>query len=159
MADERDESAPEDVDAAFARIVAGWDADGPDEPGATDEPGVGPRPDAPLVIPVWRGDTGSSVTDLLAGGAAEEPDDVAPDEEFTPPDPAPLPPLTDRLFWGALGGLVLGPLLLLYLSLARPGWGSWSTALAILLTVAGFVCLVVRQPAHRSDDPDRGAVV
>lgn len=168
MAEDRDRPQPDDdVDAAFARIVSGWDEDGPEEPrlppapapddAVTEAPSTGRDTSEPVIIPVWRGDTGATVSDLLrddmSGGAGGE------DEEFTPPTPEPLPPMSDRLFWGALGGLVLGPLLLLYLALARPWWSSWATAVAIVLTIIGFACLVMRQPTHRGDDPDRGARV
>ncbi|GAB3111184.1 hypothetical protein GCM10027055_11330 [Janibacter alkaliphilus] len=182
------ERSDAEVDAAFAEIVAGWDQGpaGPDEvredptrpPGegtagasadsASDpwsappegdprEAGGSPPRDEPTVIPVWRGGTGGSVTDLLHDDAAEPPDD---DEvPFEPPPTQPLPPFADRLFWGALGGLVLGPALLLVLAVLQPGWGGWAPAVGIGLAVGGFVCLVLRQPSTRDDDPDQGARV
>lgn len=164
-----------EIDAAFAEIVARWDTTSPDgEPVVApeaEEPPDSPAADAAtdtgpaaaVVIPVWRGGTGGSVTDLLADGddssGDDDGDEVTPDEEFTPPTPQPLPPLSDRLFWGALGGLVAGPALLILLAVLRPGWGGWVTGLGLALTLGGFACLVMRQPAHREDDPDQGARV
>lgn len=182
------ERSDAEVDAAFAEIVAGWDhgSAGPGEvredptrpPAPTGEPSLtgessdgrparGGSPDesspgaqddreAPTVIPVWRGGTGGSVTDLLHDDVVEPPDDGAP---FEPPPTQPLPPFADRLFWGALGGLVLGPALLLVLAVLQPGWGGWAPAVGVGLAVGGFVCLVLRQPATRDDDPDQGARV
>ena len=59
----------------------------------------------------------------------------------------------------ALLGLVLGPLMLVWLVVARPSVGGWATAVAIGLVVGGFVCLVLRQPGSRDDDPTNGARV
>ncbi len=120
------------------------------------------RPAAPRhhdeerIVP-WRTDPSNSVADALLGADAH-PGFADEDEGFTPAPPAPLPPLSDRLFWCALAGLVLGPLGLLWLVLTRSG-GFWSTALVISLTIGGFTALVLRQPTDRGDDPDNGARV
>lgn len=121
-------------------------------------PGREPRPREdwfPEPVP-WRTDPTHSVADALLGNDPLPDDD---DEEgFTPPPPAPLPPLGDRLFWGAVAGLVLGPLWLLWIVFTRSG-GFWSGALSIGLVVGGFACLVLRQPTDRADGPDDGARV
>lgn len=209
---ERQHPDEEDVDAAFASIIARWDDELPPEqtpaheldPGAaepphrhdaphtddaphadaphhdaphrpTDAPPPGDRPHHQSTADVhdalprreppatadevpWRVDPTHSVADALLG-ADDDPGTADEGEGFTPPPPAPLPPGTDRLFWGALGGLVLGPLLLVWLVVARPSVGGWATALAIALTVGGFACLVLRQPGDRDDDPTNGARV
>ena len=50
--------------------------------------------------------------------------------------------------------LVSGPLLFLYLLLFnRDGNGWWMTC-ALLISIAGFVLLVLRQPLDRDDDDD-----
>ena len=48
---------------------------------------------------------------------------------------------------------------LLWLAIARPDVGRWATVLVVGLLVGGFVCVVVRQPRDRDDDPSNGAVV
>lgn len=113
--------------------------------------------DEPEPVP-WRTDPTNSVADALLGdddGFLGEGDD---EEGFTPPPPAPLPPLGDRLFWGAVAGLVLGPLGLLWILLTRSG-GFWPTTISIALIIGGFTCLVLRQPTDRGYDPDNGARV
>lgn len=86
----------------------------------------------------------------------EDPDD----ETFTPPPPQPLPAfLGDWPFYLALGGLVLGPLLLVLLVMFAPTERHlmW---VAAALTIAGFLTLVMRQPHDRDpDDTDDGARV
>lgn len=185
---ERQHPDERDVDAIFESIVARWDEDadeaptdggGPapaaapdlprrqstgdvrlpapddgDEPDRTSE--RGPAPSAPEPVP-WRTDPTNSVADALLGDD-DLPGDADDDEGFTPPPTAPLPPLSDRLFWGALLGLVLGPLGLLWLVLTRTG-GWWPTAIATGLVIGGFTCLVLRQPTDRGHDPDQGARV
>lgn len=105
----------------------------------------------------WRVDPTNSVADLL--GEPEHPGTAEDDEGFTPPPTRPLPPLSDRLFWGALIGLVAGPLGLVWLVFVRPEAGFLAKAVVFGLILGGFTCLVLRQPTHRGDDPDDGARV
>lgn len=81
------------------------------------------------------------------------------EEHFVPPAPEPLP-VGDLHFWGILVGLVGGPLLLVLSGvfgvLDTTPW-AW---IGILVSVAGFVLLVLRQPRDRDlDDPSGGARV
>ncbi len=178
---ERQHPDERDVDAIFESIVARWD-DPPAAGPTTDHPEPGPAtsrpqstgdvhlpssaaaepedptPSAPEPEPVpWRTDPTNSVADALLGND-DAPGEGDEDEGYSPPPPAPLPPTTDRLFWGAVLGLVLGPLGLLWIALARPG-GFWPKAIVIGLIIGGFVCLYLRQPNDRGYDPDQGARV
>lgn len=179
---ERQHPDERDVDAIFESMVARWDdppaADPHDDPPAAGP--VAPRrqttgdvhlpsprakgPDAddepPAAVPEpvpWRTDPTHSVADALLGND-DHPGLADDDEGFTPPAPAPLPPASDRLFWGALIGLALGPLGLIWIAIVRPG-GFWPKAIVIALIVGGFACLVLRQPHDRGYDPDQGARV
>lgn len=155
---------PDPTAPAGPQTTGGVDRPSPPGRPATGQPPGderGPRPasgpeDEQPVVP-WRTDPTSSVADALLGtddhpGAADE------DEGFTPPPPAPLPPATDRLFWGALGGLVLGMLGLVWMVLVRPD-AFWPKVLVLGLIFGGFLCLVLRQPTNRGHDPDQGARV
>lgn len=123
-------------------------------------PGRGGRPrDEELPEPVpWRTDPTNSVADALLGNDDGFLGDGDDEEGFTPPPPAPLPPWGDRLFWGAVVGLVLGPLGLLWIVLTGSS-GFWSTMIVIALILGGFACIVLRQPTDRGYDPDDGARV
>lgn len=155
----------EDVDAAFARIIAGWedvatlpDRDGPTGASPAGSPtsagpvaGTGapvPLPPAPVEPAAPTGPTG--------------PRDFAPapeaEEGYVPPDPPPLPrgDLLTALPWVAV---VVGPLILVLAGLfwrsASPLW----LGLAVVCFVGGFVALVMRLPLHHDDEDDDGAVV
>ncbi len=154
-----------DVDAAFADIVARWD-DPPPRSSVNPPWQLRPGPSTPLPPPApepppvpWRTDPTGSVADALMSDEPLFPQAGDDEEGFVPGPTAPLPPLTDRLFWGALGGLVAGPLLLLWFAVLRPGSDGLWTLGAIALTVGGFLCLVLRQPSRRDDDPENGARV
>lgn len=121
----------------------------PEQPRPADDPepvegadSAVPQQDPLANLPVqWRAPTSDTESLLDAN------------DEYEPPPPAPLP-AGDLSFWGALAGLVAGPLWLLYLVFfdryARTIW--W--VLACLLFVAGFALLVLRQPRSRDDDWD-----
>lgn len=123
-------------------------AGAPDEtdgagPGQPTEPGPDRAPEPTATDPLaglpsqWRMPTGESILDEEDG--------------FVPPPPRPLP-AGDLNFYGAIGGLVGGPLWLLYLFFfdryARPVW--WLLACAVF--VGGLVLLILRQPEKRDDD-------
>lgn len=89
------------------------------------------------------------------------PEDNEDDEEFVPPAPRSLP-AGDLGFWGALIGLVGGPLLLLLIAVFGDGGERFWLMVAIAMTFCGFALLVLRLPARKDpedDDPDDGAVV
>jgi hypothetical protein len=125
------------------------------EPGAR-PPWVNPSPlDVVLPASSWR------VSPPPAGAAPAsrraEPDDA--DDHYEPP-PVTLPPQEDLHFWGAVVGLVGGPLLLLYVALARPFHSDRWFAAGVVLSLVGFGLLVLRQPRHRDPtDGDDGARV
>ncbi len=171
-----------DVDERFASIVAAWDGalpsaddpevdetptardtappqDDPDEPAAstpappaTRPPWVNPPVDVVVPASAWR--AAEPTPEPAAEATAEEPDD---DEHYDPPA-VELPPQEDLHFWGAVVGLVAGPLCLLYVALARPFHSTRWFVAGLVLSLAGFALLVLRQPRHR-DDSDDGARV
>lgn len=158
----------EDLDAAFAAIIAGWD-DIPsldDPPAAQDSGGGAAAPDrVEPDRPSARGEgQHRRATDDVPPLPAYGPRDWSPAEEedddrYHPPEPPPLPrgDLVGRLAWG---GVLLGPAFLLIAGVAwRDAPRLW-LALAVLAFVGGFVTLVLRLPADRDDtDGDDGAVV
>lgn len=126
----------------------------------TDAPGADPAPVDPapvdsapptiLSIPVWRGATGPSLLD-------DAPDD--PDDDFVPA-PVNLPPSEDLHYWGSVIGLVLGPILVLYVAIAKPFYSTWWLLAGLGLCVGGFVLLVLRSPRTGDhEDDDSGARV
>lgn len=116
------------------------------EPAAPSSPPPG-EPDEDAPQPAAAGESG-----WRSYEAVDDPDD----EHYVPPPPKPLP-RHDPTFYGALVGMVLGPLLLLYLVLFDQDAGTlWVTA-SIVLTLGGFALLVLRQPRRRSYDGDDGA--
>jgi hypothetical protein len=116
-----------------------------------------PPPVRPFVV--WRGaEPDPEDEDHTPPELVDLP--VDDDEHFQPGPLQPLPPQEDLQFWGIIVGLVGGPLLLLWLVLFRPNVSDWWTLGALLLTIGGFVLLVMRQPHSRDeDDPDNGARV
>jgi hypothetical protein len=175
---------PDDVDAAFASIVADWAADGaprwPDEDAgspapqarsddgpssgpATATPPRGPRP-SPSVPDAPRPDaSGPAVRptiDPAAGGHRRHTPPTPPeDEHYVPPEPPPLP----RLGLSSLLGLAL--LVVGVVLLAVPGLLGGPVGLGIvpglLAMTAGLGWLVFGLRRHRDpeDGPDGGAVL
>lgn len=179
----------DEVDDLFADIIAHWDGHAPQAPAPPDglitipdEPAVPPEreqwegPPPALPLPPDAAATSPDNTAPRRGGATPPPDVPTPpdvtdgwrsyspaeenDEGFVPADPAPLPrPTSDWTFWGALLGLVGGPIFLLYRVFLHPDDGKLPIALAIAVFIAGFVLLVLRSPVSRDADGDDGAVV
>lgn len=146
---------PEEVDKAFADIVARLDdAPGPPPSPVDDEGGDAP-PAAPRPVP-WRVDPTGSVAKALL---SDDEELFGAEEGFEPAAPAALPPASDRTFWVALVGLVLGPVLLLVALLGRDSLSSWWGWCGLALLVAGFGALVARLPRDRVDPGDNGARV
>lgn len=71
------------------------------------------------------------------------------EDHFEPPA-VQLPPGEDLGYWGALLGLIGGPLLLLWVVVTKPFYGGWWTLGAILMFFGGFALLVMRDP-HDGD--------
>ena len=126
--------------------------DGAAEPPAPPSPWVVPAP-LDVVVPAsaWRA-AESRDPDADAVGGADDAGE-AEDEHFEPPEVV-LPPQEDLHFWGAVIGLVAGPLMLLYVVFARPFHSTRWFVAAVVVSLIGFALLVLRQPAHR--DPTSG---
>ncbi len=136
-----------------------------DPPAAPERPPwVNPSP-LEIVLPAstWRApttptDPGAPPAGGTAGTAGDD-DAGDPGDHFEPP-PVSLPPQEDLHFWGAVAGLVAGPLLLLYVAMARPFHSDRWFLGGVLLSLTGFGLLVLRQPRHRDPtDGDDGARV
>lgn len=124
---------------------------------------IGEAADQDAVIPGVNPPLTSIVITGERWRAASEPNPetaASRDEDHFEPPPVELPPQEDLHFWGAVAGLVAGPVLLLYVVIARPFHGGWWLTAALVLTLAGFGLLILRSPTHRDPfDPDDGARV
>jgi hypothetical protein len=121
-------------------------------PVAPRAPWVNPSP-LDLVVPAsaWRA---AEPSDPEAQAAAEQAEAaLTEDEHFEPPEVV-LPPQEDLGFWGAVIGLVAGPLMLLYVVFARPFHSTRWFVAAVVVSLVGFALLILRQPKHR--DPTSG---
>src|SRR6476661_3786829 len=155
--------AEKDVDEQFAAIMAHWDdvALGAD-PYGDPQPDLAPDPTAepsegktPNDAPIARAPEIRRIRDVADVDDVVESWDVEADEpHYTPPPPAPLPPSEDKHFWLMIISLVAGPLLFLYLLLFNRDGNGWWMVFALLVSIAGFVLLVLRQPLDRDDDDD-----
>ena len=174
-----------EIDAAFASIVAHWDDPTPeplDDRAADDAKGdaadlTAPAPLAPAPLPPAYpatahvaapvGDAPDATTDHFS--AAEDADEERlfgwrghtppPEDEHYQPPPPNLPPVHDATYWLAVAGMTLGPLLVIWAAMVSrnpdPGW--WVLT-GIVLTVAGFGLMVLRGSGERDPD-DNGAQV
>lgn len=163
----------DDVEAAFADIIANWHRTaGYDEPRRSP---LGEPTEAPAST-----DATAAPGDDLAGEQSHRPRTVEevfgsaapaewrswtpsaePEADFIPPEPGALPRY-DLGFWGALAGVVGGPLTLVLLTVFAPGVDRFWFFMAIAATFAGFALLVARLPARggREEESDGdGAVV
>ncbi len=187
MTDRPGEMDERDVDERFASIVAAWEGPRPDagpvpaDEDPTDEapareapadddqqvqddeahgarpPWVNPSP-LDIVVPAssWRVAEPPETDDAPEAEAASGADEDD-DEHFEPPT-VQLPPQEDLHFWGAVLGLVAGPLCLLYVAMARPFHSTRWFIAGLVLSLGGFALLVLRQPRDR-DETDDGARV
>jgi hypothetical protein len=173
-----------DVDAAWAQIVAGYDAhiDATATPWPASEnlPADPPpaRPDgtqatdtaapAPTRRPSATGFSGVSVTrryddepsllDGLDTFGNDLPDEATDDEGYTPPPPPPLPRISKYAVFGLLG-IVAGFVLFLFPDLI-PVDTAVVTVFGFLAILAGFITLISRLRNTDEDrGPDDGAVV
>lgn len=108
----------------------------------------------------WRmRDDAPSLPNLNTNRPLEDPPELEDDDDFVPPEPTPLDS-DDPATIVMLGCLVLGPLWLLYLLFFDRNAATLWWSLAALITAAGFVMAVARQPKSRDeDDDDDGARV
>ena len=128
----------------------GPDAVQPPKPGLPGSPWITPLPLDVVVPPsVWRAAASPDPATEAEAAAAE----AALDEHFEPPEVV-LPPQEDLHFWGAVIGLVAGPLMLLYVVFVRPFHSTRWFVASVLVFLIGFGLLVLRQPRDR--DPDSG---
>lgn len=147
-----DEPRPDDEDAAWERLVAGFDTP-PEDPVArwpvSEDVDAGATPPSPIS----RALEPEPVDDI--------PDPVEWDEgHYVPPPPPPIPvahPVTLWAWVALLGGIVIliGSQLISYeLTPAK-------SLIAVLMVVGGFVTLVARMRDSPPTDsgPDDGAVV
>ncbi|MBP6997750.1 MAG: hypothetical protein KBB39_16575 [Phycicoccus sp.] len=148
-----------EVDERFADIVEQWrtrdEPSGEVEPAPTEAdvspPTAAEPPDLVISVdPAWRRPADRPTWDEILD--AEEA------QGFTPP-PVELPPGEDLHYWGAVIGLVAGPLLVLWVAFGGPASSGWWLLAGIGLTVAGFALLVLRMPTHRDPGDDDGARV
>ncbi len=147
-----DATAPERHPAADRAQDDTTDAGEPaPQPPLPRSPWVNPSPLDVVVPPsAWRTAEPADPTTEAAATAAEA---ALEDEHFEPPEVV-LPPQEDLHFWGAVIGLVAGPLMLLYVVFARPFHSTRWFVIAIVVSLVGFGLLILRQPRHR--DPTSG---
>lgn len=134
------------TDASSATEVE-TDAAEPAAPASPRSPWVNPSP-LDLVVPAsaWRAAE-------PADPGAEAAEAALQHDHYEPPEVV-LPPQEDLHFWGAVIGLVAGPLMLLYVVFARPFHSTRWFVAAVVVSLVGFALLVLRQPQHR--DPTSG---
>ena len=153
---------PKDPTAAADEPAAPDDPDAARDPQANAGPASVTRPawvnPSPLdvVLPAssWR-TTPPADDDTRAAASAAEAE--LEEEHFEPPDVT-LPPQEDLHFWGAVIGLVAGPLMLLYVVFARPFHSTRWFMASVAVSLVGFGLLILRQPKNRDDrDSDDGA--
>ena len=115
-------------------------------------PWVNPSP-LDVVVPAsaWRA---AEPADPGTRAAAEEAEKALTEEEHFEPPEVVLPPQEDLHFWGAVIGLVAGPLMLLWVVFARPSHTTRWFVVSVVVSLVGFGLLVLRQPKHR--DPTSG---
>ena len=122
----------------------------PDAPPAAGGTGHLELPIAPTTSHAWRGSTPrrDDADDLL--------EEVDPDDDhFVPPSEIDLPSAeTDPMFWAIVGGLVGGPLLLLYVLFFDRDGSGWWVVTALAMVVVGFVLLVLRGGTERDPFDD-----
>ncbi len=106
---------------------------------------------------VWRASTPSDAVDdvdaLLDEASAARGGE--PDDHFVPPSEIDLPSAeSDPMFWAIVGGIVGGPLLLLYLLFFDRDGSGWWVVMAVAMLVVGFVLLVLRGGSERDPFDD-----
>ncbi|EAP98813.1 hypothetical protein JNB_01555 [Janibacter sp. HTCC2649] len=169
-----------DIDAEFDAIIARWDDDSiqPPKPRTVQDITTAyaalSRPETPSPEPeVESDDVGTEVDDQKvvnvepAVVAPHEPPEIwregpsidAEDDDHFEPGPVQLPPGEDLGYWGAIVGLVGGPLLMVWIALTGPFYRGWWILGSIVLFLGGFALLVMRSPKLRDPHDDDGARV
>lgn len=152
----RPATGPADLPGTAAPSGAPSSEEDPDAAGPAARPAwVNPSP-LERVVPqaAWRSATPSDDETKAAAAAAEA---ELEDEHFEPPEVT-LPPQEDLHFWGAVIGLVAGPLMLLYVVFARPFHSTRWFVASVIVSLLGFALLVLRQPRTRDElEGDDGA--
>jgi hypothetical protein len=139
---EQPEPAPDQAGPGSASGPAG--PAGPSSPPSAS--GLLELPIAPTTSHAWRGST------PLRDDAGDVVDDG---EHFVPPSEIDLPSAeTDPMFWAIVGGLVGGPLLLLYVLFFDRDGSGWWVVTALTMIVVGFVLLVLRGGNERDPFDD-----
>jgi hypothetical protein len=133
-----DSDDSEHMDAAFAEIVAGWDAPAT----ATAPPAAEKAPPA-----------SATASPSTPSKNAVEPDD----DHYVPPPAPPLPRLAPITRWALIGILagILALVLPLMIGLNAP---AWTCAVAVAAIVGGGAVIVARM-GNEPHDGDDGAVV
>jgi hypothetical protein len=147
-----DPGDPTDIDAEFARIVAGLDVADPGSPART------PWPVTPATPPATTG------WEIVGSARHDQPEEPPPsasleDEHFVPPPPPPVPrgDALSRFAWLGLLGVPIIGLICIVLGVQLEGWQALLLAGAF---VGGFVTLVIRMGNRDvDDDPQDGAVL
>ncbi len=125
-------------------------------PAAPRAPWVNPSP-LDVVVPAsaWRAaEPADPETEEAVAAATEEAEQALDDDEHFEPPEVELPPQEDLSFWGAVIGLVAGPLMLLWVVFARPSHSTRWFVVSVVVSLIGFGLLILRQPSHR--DPTSG---
>lgn len=139
MTDRPDERSRDEIDREFTAIVAGLAAPSTDEPTPVAPPPVLPPPQetSSIIIPaeVWRAPTS----------------DAAHEEDHFEPAPVTLPPGEDLSYWGAVLGIVGGPVIVLYAVLADTFKQTLWVTVGLAAFIGGFALMLWRQPARRED--------
>jgi hypothetical protein len=165
-ADREDEgAAPLDEEAAWAALIAGYDAE--PEPGAVpswpdaenvpaEEKPAEPPPPPPAPPPTRS----IVIHPVIRGPRTYELEEDDEDAHFVPPEPPPLPEAdtTTKFAWIAVLG---GPLLLIAFVLLQLELAWWVILVGVGGFLGGFATLVARMPTNEDDDdrPGGGAVV
>jgi hypothetical protein len=150
----RHDPDPAEVDAEFARIIAGLDVGNPGRDGVA----TTPWPPAPADPPTASG------WEIVGSARHDAPEDPPPsasleEEHFVPPPPPPVPrgDALSRFAWlGLLGAPVVAFVCIMF------GWTlqGWQALLLAGAFVGGFAILVIRMGNRDvDDDPQGGAVV
>ncbi|MEE4541623.1 hypothetical protein V2S66_06510 [Streptomyces sp. V4-01] len=164
---EEEGAAPLDEDAAWAALVAGYDAE--PEPGTAaawpeaenvpDPPAAAPPP-APAPPPPPPPNRSIVIHPVITGPRDFELVEDEDEAHFVPPEPPPLPEadVTTKFAWLAVLG---GPLLLLAFVLLQLDLTWWAILLGVGGFLGGFATLVARMRTGEDDDdlPGGGAVV